>query len=292
MSKRKILVLVNPEKDNNLVITKEVISFLKQMNCDVFIEDDNYLDENIYNGKTLIDFAIVLGGDGTLLNKLHKYIEYDFPYFGINLGRVGCLTEATKDNYKEKIISILENKYSIEFRNSLGYEILDENGKVLKGIAFNEVSIERGKLFKMLKINIYINNSNKTSFYADGVLVATSTGSSAYNLSCGGPLLLPNAKSFAVTPISPQLKCITSLVVNESDEIEIDISDQVERQLYHETKPIVVVDGKTMIEIDENTRVLLKKNDKVLKIIKVNKESSLFEPTFKVALSSQELFNN
>lgn len=284
MNKQKVLVLVNPTKEESLSLTKDVVEFLNKENCQVVLEDD------LLNDTKKIDFAIVLGGDGTLLNKLHKYIDYDFPYFGINLGRVGCLTEATKENYKEKISCILNGDYHIERRNTLSYQVIKKD-EVQSGIAFNEVCIERAKLFKMLKINMYINKKNKTSFYANGVLVATSTGSSAYNLSCGGPLLLPDAKNYVVTPICPQLRCITSLVVNESDEIEIDISEQIKRQQYHDTKPIVVIDGKSMIEIDENSKIILKKSDKELKIIKVNKESSLFEPTFKVTLSSQELFN-
>lgn len=293
MDKRSVLVLVNPAKDEDLLITKEIIAYLKQKNCDVYIEDilNCKLMEKEFNINTFIDFAVVLGGDGTLLNKLHKYIECDFPFFGINLGRVGCLTEASKEDFREKINCILNGKFYIEIRNALECKILKQGKEYFNGVAFNEVCIDRAILYKMLKINLYVNKRNKTSFYADGVIVATSTGSSAYNLSCGGPLLIPSAKNFVITPISPQLKCITSLIVNDTDEISIDISEQTRRQFYHDAKPIVVIDGKSMIEIDEESKIILKKRKKDFKIIKVNYESSLFEPTFKATLFSQELFN-
>lgn len=293
MKEFKVLILVNPNKDENLSFTKEVIHFLKEKHCQVFIEKEieKEINEPFYIQNTNIDFAIVLGGDGTLLNKLHTYIDCDFPFFGINLGRVGCLLEGKRTNYKQKIVAILESKYIIEKRNSLAYKIELKN-ETLTGIAFNEVSLSRGNLFKMLRINLSINQMNKTSFYADGVIVATSTGSSAYNLSCGGPLLLPSTKNFVITPVSPQLRCITSLVINDSDEIEIDVREKQCRELYHNNHPIVVIDGKTRIEIDENTKITLVKSLKEFRIIKIKTNTSLFEPPFKVALSSQELFKN
>lgn len=289
---KKVLVLVNPSKDKDLIVTKKVISYLKEKDCDVYVQDDDksFLNEKAFNANTIIDFALVLGGDGTFLNKMHTFSEYDFPYFGINLGRVGCLTEATIDDYEEKITAILDNNFHIEKRNILSYKIIKQDEDI-EGIAFNEVCISRGNLFKMLRINMNINGINKTSFYADGVVVATPTGSSAYNLSCGGPLLFPTTNNFVITPISPQFRCITSLVVNDTEEITIDISEENKRQLYGDDKPIVVIDGKTMIKIDEDTKIILNKSYKALKIIKVSNSESLFEATFKVALSSKELFN-
>ncbi len=289
---KKVLVLVNPSKDKDLIVTKKVISYLKEKNCDVYIQDEDkpFLNEKVFNADAIIDFALVLGGDGTFLNKMHTFSECDFPYFGINLGRVGCLTEATIDDYEKKIAAILDNNFHIEKRNILSYKIIKQDEE-LDGIAFNEVCISRGNLFKMLRINMDINGTNKTSFYADGVVVATPTGSSAYNLSCGGPLLFPTTNNFVITPISPQFRCITSLVVNDTEEITIDISEENKRQLYGDDKPIVVIDGKTMIKIDEDTKIILNKSYKALKIIKVSNSESLFEATFKVALSSKELFN-
>ena len=294
MKRRNILVLVNEAKDEKLVVTNEVISFLEKNNCNVFLEDE--LIAKINRGSkiqdnTEINFALVLGGDGTLLNKLHRYVDKVYAYFGINLGRVGCLTEATRTNYPEKLTSIFNDNYFVENRNTLEYVVKNGENDIHKGIAFNEVSIERGKLFKMLLINMYVNGNNKTSFYADGVIVATSTGSSAFSLSSGGPLLLPNAKNFVVTPLCPQLRNITSLVVNDTDIVSIDITDPNQRQSYHEHKPIVVIDGRTMIEIDENSKLVIQKSPKYLKILKVNGQGSLFEPTFKVAMSNQNLFN-
>ena len=289
MKKHRVLVLVNREKDKNLLFTKEVVDFLSSKNIEVCLEDAIYKEFPYLlkiDNTTEIDFVLVLGGDGTLIDALHRYINNDYKYFGINLGRVGCLLEATIHNYKTKIEAILKNNCMLEHRNVIAYAVVDAEGHKIKGEAFNEVSLERGRLFKMLKVNMYINYHNKTSFYADGVVVATSTGSSAFNLSCGGPLLLPDAKNYVITPICPQLRSITSLIVNDKDIITIDIKNEGVSLKNTQYKPVVMVDGRTMIEIDEDSLISIEKSDKILKIIKVDSEIPLFEPTFKVSMSS------
>ena len=286
-----ILLLVNIDKDKSLSFTKEVVDFLKENNCIIYVEkkmQEKISDVLMINKDVDIDFCLLLGGDGSLLNKLHEYVEKDYAYFGINLGRVGCLLEATKKTYKEKLKAIFNFQYIVEERNTIFYQTTSSKGELVEGISFNEVAIERGKLFKMLLINMYVNGNNKTSFYADGVIVSTSTGSSAFNLSSGGPLLLPTAKNYVITPLCPQLRDITSLVVNDTDVITIDIKEDNPRQSY-ETTSIVVIDGRTMIEINESSKLIIKKSPKKLKILKVDGQGSLFEPTFKVAMSNRNL---
>ena len=293
MKKSNVLVLVNEVKDINFNFTKKVAKFLIEHDCCVYIENEYVsqvpLTKEYVKGLVNVDFALVLGGDGTLLNYAHIYCDVDFPFFGVNLGRVGCLTEATLENWKEKLEEILKGNYFIEERNTIECCITKNGVEVMKDLAFNEVSVQRGKLFKMLFINMLVNNNNKTSFYADGVVVSTSTGSSAFSLSCGGPLLLPTARNYVITPISPQLRTITSLVVNDTDVITIDLAEEKIRESYEEEKPIVVIDGYNMIEIDRDDKIDLYKSEKKLKIVKVDGQASLFEPTFKVAMSSQNI---
>ena len=292
MEKFNILFIVNKNKDAELKKSSEVITYLINNNLNVYVDDEDLLKINNANKFTKdinINFSIVLGGDGTILHAVHQYSEYDFPFYGINLGRVGCLTEATMIDYKEKIKSIINNNYYIENRNTLKCKIIRDNNIIFEDMAVNEVSIQRGSLVRMILINMLVNNKNKTSFYADGVIVATSTGSSAFSLSSGGPLLLPHANNYVITPICPQLKTITSLVVNDTDVINIDVinNDDV---IYSTHKPLAVIDGMKMVEVDEKCSVKIFKNDKVFKTIRVNSNVSLFEPTYKVALSNKDLF--
>lgn len=283
---------LNKNKDLQFIKSNEIISFLLKNNCDVYVEEkylSNLKNTHCFVENTKIDFAIILGGDGTILSYAHYHFKNNFPFFGINLGRVGCLTEATLDNYQEKIMAIINKNFIIEERNTITCQLIRANNIISEHVAFNEVSLQRGKLIKMLLINMYVNNKNKTSFYADGVIIATSTGSSAYNMSSGGPLLLPTAKNYVITPICPQVRTLTSLVVNDTDSISIDIKEVNERQSYKENHPIINIDGFYSLELEKDDVIKLFKTDKTLKLIKVNQEASLFEATFKVAMSNQNL---
>lgn len=282
MEVMNVLLLVNHNKDKDNIITDQVISFLKDRSCKVYLENEYIDDINI-------SFALILGGDGTILNFAHKYEKYNFPFFGINLGRVGCLTEASIDNYQDKLISILNGKYFIEERNTIECKVINNGIIKGQGIAFNEVSLQRAKFYKMMLISMLVNGNNLTSFYSDGVVVATSTGSSAFSLSCGGPLLLPTARNFVITPISPQLRTITSLVVNDTDVISLDLSKDKTSEKDIDGKAAIVIDGSKLIEISHDDKVIINKSEKKLRIIKVDGQASLFEPTFKVALSSQNI---
>lgn len=282
MKKINVLLLVNQNKDKDNIITNQVLNYLKNNDCNVFLENE-------YTDDVNIDFALILGGDGTILNFAHKYEKYDFPFFGINLGRVGCLTEASLDNYKDKLNCIMNGKYFIEDRNTIECKVISNGLIKSHGIAFNEVSLQREKFYKMMLISMLVNDNNLTSFYSDGVVVATSTGSSAFSLSCGGPLLLPTARNFVITPISPQLRTITSLVVNDTDVISLDLSKDKTSEEDVDGKAAIVIDGSKLIEINHDDKVVINKSEKKLRIIKVDGQASLFEPTFKVALSSQNI---
>ena len=287
---KKILLVVNTDKDKDYKLTNELIIFLKTKNLDI------YSDNNIPNTLNLenindIDLTIILGGDGTILAFVDKYKNANPLIYGINLGRVGVLTEGDINTYQEDINKILNGKYYLEERNTLNAKLYDQDKLVLDDIAYNEVSIHRASLVKMILIKLLINNHHKTLFYADGVLVSTSTGSSAYNLSSGGPILLPNAANFVITPISPQLRTITSLVTSDKDIIEISLIEEKNRQEYGES-PLLVLDGRKKMTFKPSMKLIIKEGNNKLRIAKINNDTSLFEATSKVALTADKVKEN
>lgn len=279
----KVLILVNEIKDADLDITSGIASYLSSKGVEVFLEEELAL--KVKKAKAIsstelreISFLIVIGGDGTILKYGKKYKDYDFPILGINLGRVGCLAEAEPDHYEEALDKILAGEYKVEKRVSLEGTLTKSNGDVKNVFAFNDIVIQRGISLKMLDIHVSINSSNETSFYADGLIIATPTGSSAYSLSSGGPLMYPTAKSFVITPICAQLKTITSLVVSSDDIITMSIGQ-------HKIKdyiPNIEIDGAEPLGIEPGDVLKVAKGNKTLNIIKVNLNSSLYEPIFKV----------
>ena len=279
----KVLVISNKKKDVDYTIAKEVVAHLSSINVDVFVEVDaafelgcsNTIDEN---NVLYIDFAVVIGGDGTILSRAKKYKAYDMPVLGINMGRVGCLAEATPENWKDAVEKIIKGEYKVEKRVSISGALEKASGEKSDIFAFNDVVIQRALSLKMLDIHIKINDTNDTAFFADGVIVATPTGSSAYSLSSGGPLIYPSADAFVITPICAQLKTITSLVVSSNDRIEISVGQHKLRDI----NPRLEIDGAEILEIEPGDVLKLEKGAKTLNIIKVNLNSSLYEPIFKV----------
>lgn len=279
----KALVISNKKKDTNYSIAKEVVAYLPSVGIDVYVEVDSAFElgcANTIDSNSIspIDFAIVIGGDGTILSRAMKYKEYDIPVLGINMGRVGCLAEATPDNWKDAIGKIIKGEYKVEKRVSISGQLEKANGEKTAIFAFNDVVMQRALSLKMLDIHIKINDTNDTAFYADGVIVATPTGSSAYSLSSGGPLVYPSAEAFVITPICAQLKTITSLVVSANDRIEISVGQHKLR----DANPRLEIDGAEILDIEPGDVLKLQRGDKALNIIKVNLNSSLYEPIFKV----------
>ncbi|MCQ2772487.1 MAG: NAD(+)/NADH kinase [Bacilli bacterium] len=279
----KVLLAVNNNKDLNYAITKEIASFLLSKKVSVILEDDIACQipgtcsaDSTNLGE--IDFAIILGGDGTIIRKAHLYKNYGINILGINLGRVGCLTEGDPNNYKDVINRVLDGNYKVEKRITLGGNILRQNGESISLFAVNDIVLYRGERHKMIDINIKINDSNSTTFYADGVIVATPTGSSAYSLSAGGPLVYPTAKTFVITPICAQLKTITSLVVSSDDKISVSFRNK----RVDDNNPCLEIDGKKSYQIDAGDKIEIFESKETLNIIKVNLEESLYEPIFKV----------
>ena len=285
MQKKRILILANGSRDIDYKITKMVVEYLKKKEIELYSEENVvsvFKDIKEYKNEDVF-LCIIIGGDGTMMSYVQKYKEHNFNVFGINAGRVGCIYDGTTENFKDKLDLIIDGKYFIEKRNTVKCILNFKDRKPIETIGFNEVTLSRGNYIKLLHINLKINGIHSTSFYADGVLVATTTGSTAYNLSCNGPLLLPEAKNFVITPLCPQSRLVTSLVVNDNDIIDINISSTKIDKDDEGNNPVVFIDGNERYEIDENTELVLTKSHYSLNIVRTDKDSSLFEPLIKVS---------
>ncbi|MDB5226847.1 MAG: kinase [Bacteroidota bacterium] len=152
--------------------------------------------------KNNIDLLITLGGDGTLLDTLHLVRDSEIPVAGINMGRLGFLADIHKEEIAELIDSIVQNTYTIENRTLI---CVESNKPVFGDINFglNELTIHKTDSSSMIVVHVYLNGEFLNSFWADGLIVATPTGSTAYSLSCGGPIVFPTSGTFVITPVAP-----------------------------------------------------------------------------------------
>lgn len=262
----KILLYSNIAKDSLFINTKEIANYLISKDVDVVVDKEMY---SYFDGINVIPFSpaivdinllIVLGGDGTFLSAAHNYYKYHIPYLGLNLGRVGYLTECDITSCYQIIDKVLSNNYKVNTKSLLEVKIVNEDG-FQKMVAFNEALVHRGNYMKMLKIDMKVQEQFMDTFYADGVLISTSMGSSAYNLSAGGPLLLENVKGFVITAICSQSGIMPSVVIDDEDQVEISAYTKDEK------KYVVIVDGKNQIEVTNGTKIFINKSNEVIQIV-------------------------
>lgn len=207
-----------------------------------------------------IDLAIVIGGDGTLLHIARKMSQYNVPLVGINLGRLGFLTDIPADNMEDAVGHILDGEFEAEERFMLYAEVM-RGGKIVHSAnAFNDVIIGKGELSRLIEFETYQDGEFVNSMRADGIIVATPTGSTAYALSAGGPILHPGLGAMVLVPICPHTLSDRPIVVNSDTVIEIVLTEG--NRNAHAT-----FDGQEMFSLNENDHVFIRRAETPVRLI-------------------------
>ncbi len=194
-----------------------------------------------------LDLIFTFGGDGTILRAARTAGPLHVPLVGINLGRVGFLTELNPWQAQERLSLFIEGKYWLEHRTMLLAELWRANEQVGRFLALNDVVASRAALSRVVNCTLSVNGHKVTTYVADGVIVATPTGSTAYSMAAGGPILHPELKSIVVTPIAPYLTIVKSLVLPDDNKIDLHIDTDDEAFLTVDGQTHVpLVDGDTL----------------------------------------------
>ena len=219
--------------------------------------------EKLYQAS---DFIVALGGDGTVLGASKLASKYDIPIMGINLGTLGYLTDAEEKGGIQALEKVIEGNFNTEKRMMLQAEILDADFNIVNRrlLALNDVCVLRGSAPKVKTFTLNINGQFLDSYKADGVIIATPTGSTAYNLSAGGPILKPDIEIIAITPVCPHRMHSRPLVVSAGDVVTIEIKDSYE----HEA--VLTLDGQEHIILEKGQIVRVKKSQNYVTLIKTN----------------------
>ena len=284
---KNILYLANLKKDQEQKLSEDIITYLSDAGCRVFVDAQPLLFEDKSRMLTEADFAtmdlmVVLGGDGTILTNAQKYVHHSIPIMGINMGRVGALAVTELDNYQLNFQRYLAGDYEICNNLALDGTIYYADGGSQSFTFFNDVFSHRGMSTKLLKTGITVNNSEFSEVYADGVIVSTPIGSSAYNLSAGGPLLATSSNCYVITPICPQSRTVTPLVVSQNDETALTIGENINIE---RSDNVVVVDGIAKYPVNANDVILIKKSHRSLKLVQFSKQKFLYESVYKTIIS-------
>lgn len=175
-----------------------------------------------------LDFFMSIGGDGTLLDTVCVVGGLEIPILGLNTGRLGFLATVAKDKIEEALDHLVTGNYQIESRTLLS---LESNRKLFHGLNFalNEFTIHKRDTSSMITVHTYIDGKYLNSYWADGLIVSTPTGSTGYSLSCGGPLITPGAKNFVITPVSPHNLNVRPIIVSDDSEISFEIEGRTDK---------------------------------------------------------------
>ena len=245
----KIYIREDPLNENAGKTKESLVEISKELNIGIAYE----INES--------DIVISVGGDGTFLETAR--LCQGKPIIGINTGTLGYLTEISPENIEMVLKNILKGNYDIENRMMLEGEIIKPSGDVIEiPESLNEIAISKNT-FGVVRFEVAVNEKLINSYTADGILVCTPTGSTAYNLSCGGPIVDPGANIMTLTPIAPHSILNRSIILSDDSIVEIEITE-----LRKNTTAHALYDGKS-IEIFSGDVIRIKKSDKITKIIKI-----------------------
>jgi len=196
------------------------------------------------------DLLLVMGGDGSILRALHRSGGHVRPIFGINIGSLGFLTSLGSDEYLRAVDSLLTGNYLLSPRSLLDVEIAGPKGSIPLERALNDVTISRGERSQLVKLQASVAGAPLTEYHADGLIVATPTGSTAYSLAAGGPILMPDSGALVITPICPHVLSNRSLVISDKSEVVIHAAGNQE--------VFVTIDGRTPHALHHSQQVILR----------------------------------
>ena len=272
---KKIGIIPNISKPGWLEVTKEILTFLKKYKIPAVMEADvvekYQLDKSCLSDDLSfknVDMVISLGGDGTILSTIQKIKKYDLPIFGVNLGTLGFLTEFSVATLFPSLELVLKGEYEINNRMTLEAVLERDSAAVESHIALNDIVITYNALSRPLVMKISIDEEYLTTYKADGVIVSTPTGSTAYSLSAGGPIVHPELEAVLLTPICPHTLTNRPILINAEKEVKIQLIGMP-------TEATLTVDGQLAIPLQKDDIIKTKKSPKYVRLITTHATSYL-----------------
>ena len=244
-----------------LIIEEEFNKFLqKKIRFNKKISTFNNYD----NLKNSADFLISIGGDGTLLRAATYVKDSEIPIIGINTGRLGFISSIAANQIDESINNLLKNNYTINERTLL---TLDTKNNLFKNnnFALNEVAVSKKDTSSMIRIDAYVDDEYLNTYWADGLVVSTPTGSTGYSLSCGGPIIMPGTNNIIITPNAPHNLNVRPIVVDDNSIIKLKVEDRDQLAL-------VSLDSRSR-SFDSDTELIIKKSNFKIKLVQHEKNS-------------------
>ncbi|MDA8235222.1 MAG: NAD(+)/NADH kinase [Clostridia bacterium] len=266
-------LVVNLDKPKGLEIAQTMVNWLEEQGMEVILAqkdpcDYTKGDVQCFDEEAMsrVDCVIVLGGDGTLLQTARFVAPDGVPIFGINFGQLGFLTEIEVPDIFPALEKLLQGVYQVEERMMLEAVVWRNGQEVERSNALNDVVITKGAFARLIKLEAYVNGEHATTFPADGVVIATPTGSTAYSLSAGGPLVPPSLELMLLTPICPHALTSRPLVISPASEVKIVL-------VSNQGPVMLTMDGQHGFQLEQFDEVVIKRAFYRAKFVKLKGRS-------------------
>lgn len=274
----KVAIYGQYYKSDAVEYVETLLHTLEEYNIEIYIEErfyslitKNKKHKTFSHYKDLdnsFELMLTVGGDGTFLRAVTFVRDLNIPVLGVNTGRLGFLATVQKENIRTSIKAILNKNYIVNERSLLTVQTSTNNKDIEESnFALNEVTVVRRNTTSMITVNTTLNNEYLTSYWADGLIVSTPTGSTGYSLSCGGPVITPSAKSLVLTPIAPHNLNARPLVIPDDTIIKLKVESR-------EKQSLLSLDSR-IFDIDNETEIIIQKAPYTLKTIQLQDQTFL-----------------
>ncbi len=268
---------VSSEKEINILISvleKNKIEFYLEKEFHDLLLASNAIASNLKtfsHFKDLTDefsLMVTIGGDGTILRAITYVRDLDIPILGINTGRLGFLATVKKNEIEEAIDLVLKGAYAIQERSLLEVKVTPDSEEIAKtSFALNDVTVARRNTTSMIGVKTFLDDEYLTNYWADGLIIATPTGSTGYSLSCGGPVVLPGSKNLIITPIAPHNLNSRPIIISDNTHIQLEVSAR-------ENKYLISLDSR-ITTVPQHTKVSIRKADFTIKSVLLKNQTNI-----------------
>ena len=217
-----------------------------------------------------VECVLVLGGDGTLLHASRDLLDRDLPLLGINVGTLGYLAEIEAANVEEALEKLITGEYSIENRMMLSGSVYRDGRLLIEDVALNDIVISRRGHLRVVDFHVYVNRTFLCAYRADGIILATATGSTGYMLSAGGPIVAPDASLLLLAAIAPHTLVSRPIILPDNDEVMVEVG--VNSVTEHDGAD-VIFDGDTSLGLKSGDQIRVTRSEKQTRLVKINNTS-------------------
>ncbi|MCI8336758.1 MAG: NAD(+)/NADH kinase [Peptococcaceae bacterium] len=268
----KIAIFMNDQKSHAYDLAERITVFFEDHGIQVYHPHDKPgfscvgdLDEKYFNEFSSVDMILVLGGDGTILAVTHLLIDWNLPILGINMGKMGFLAEVELEDLFSSLEEVIAGRYSIDERMMIKAEVVRKGAPIAPLYGLNDIIVNKGILARTVVIDIYVDGEFVIEYPSDGVIVSTPTGSTAYSLSAGGPIVDPNLALMVISGVCPHLLHARPLVVSGDAKVDI---------VFHSNaaKGVVTADGQHPFFLEDGDHIQISSFHKKAKLVRLGEK--------------------